>query len=176
LLVAPVSVAQVTDITVATAHEMCLDGDFAFVLDVRSANEFLSGGGHIPGAYNIPHTSIGARIDEIMAYQNRRVLVYCGSGYRSGLAAAELDTDHGFAKVYNMLGGFGAWVSAGYETATGGVFGDVDRNGWLDASDVQLVINAALNLTVPFDCDLSGDGSVDAVDVQLVINGALWII
>jgi len=59
--------------------------------------------------------------------------------------------------------------------STGGVFGDVDRNGRLNASDVQLVINAALNLTVPFDCDLSEDGFVDAVDVQLVIAAVLDI-
>jgi len=91
------------------------------------------------------------------------------------VSADELDADHEFTEVYSMLGGFSAWVSAGYETATGGVFGDVDRNGRLNASDVQLVINAALNLTVPFDCDLSEDGFVDAVDVQLVIAAVLDI-
>jgi PKD repeat protein len=54
-----------------------------------------------------------------------------------------------------------------------GIPGDVDHNGKVNAVDVQLVINAALNIKVPFNCDINGNGKVDAVDVQLVINAAL---
>ncbi|HOE65388.1 MAG TPA: hypothetical protein PLO62_02585 [Candidatus Hydrogenedentes bacterium] len=53
-----------------------------------------------------------------------------------------------------------------------------DVNGDLswDAVDVQLVINAALNLPVGLDCDIDGNGGVDAVDVQLAINAALRVL
>jgi len=53
--------------------------------------------------------------------------------------------------------------------------GDVNGDGSIDATDVQLVINSALGIEVPWGCDIDGDGFVNAVDVQLVINAALGI-
>jgi len=52
---------------------------------------------------------------------------------------------------------------------------DVNFDGAVNALDVQLVINAALGLSVIYDCDLNEDGQVNALDVQLVINAALGI-
>jgi hypothetical protein len=52
---------------------------------------------------------------------------------------------------------------------------DVNRDGAVNAIDVQLVINAALGLLVDYDCDVDEDGTVNAIDVQLVINAALGI-
>ncbi len=56
-----------------------------------------------------------------------------------------------------------------------GPFGDVNEDDDVNALDVQLVINDALELPVDYDCDLNGDGAVNALDVQLVINAALGI-
>jgi len=53
--------------------------------------------------------------------------------------------------------------------------GDVDRSGSVDATDVQLVINAALGLDVQYKCDVNDSGGVDATDIQLVINAALGL-
>ena len=54
---------------------------------------------------------------------------------------------------------------------------DINKDGSLDASDVQLVINAALGLPVNPDHDPNVDGDpeglVTAVDIQLVVNAAL---
>ncbi len=52
---------------------------------------------------------------------------------------------------------------------------DIDGDFRVDAMDVQLVINGALRLSVPYDTDIDGDGRTDAMDVQLVINAALGI-
>ena len=52
---------------------------------------------------------------------------------------------------------------------------DVDGNGFVNAIDVQLVINAALGSDGSCDCDVDGNGFVNALDVQLVINAALDI-
>lgn len=49
---------------------------------------------------------------------------------------------------------------------------DINQDGFVDAVDVQLVINGALIGGVPL-ADVNQDGAVDAVDVQLVINRAL---
>ena len=55
-----------------------------------------------------------------------------------------------------------------------------NRDGKINAVDVQLVINAALGIDISESCDcdpdnadVNCDGKVDAVDVQLVINAAL---
>ena len=55
----------------------------AALIDVRSPAEF--GGGHLPGAINIPVDEIARRMDEIP--QDRPVVVYCRSGGRSARAA-----------------------------------------------------------------------------------------
>jgi dockerin type I repeat protein len=51
--------------------------------------------------------------------------------------------------------------------------GDVNHDWAITAVDVQLVINAALDLPVDFNCDLDNNGKITAVDVQMVINAAL---
>ncbi|MCL2463664.1 MAG: FAD-dependent oxidoreductase [Micrococcales bacterium] len=57
----------------------------SLVLDVRSAGEFA--GGHLPGALNIPHTQLRARLAEVdRAAAGRPVRVMCASGVRSYLA------------------------------------------------------------------------------------------
>ncbi len=53
--------------------------------------------------------------------------------------------------------------------------GDVTGDGIINATDVQLVINAALGIDAAYDCDINKDGAVNAVDVQLVINAALGV-
>jgi len=53
---------------------------------------------------------------------------------------------------------------------------DINRDGVVNAVDVQLVINAALGIDIGgLNADVNGDGFVNAVDVQLVINAALGI-
>jgi uncharacterized repeat protein (TIGR01451 family) len=52
---------------------------------------------------------------------------------------------------------------------------DISHDGRIDASDVQLVINAALGRPVAWPCDVNGDGRVNATDVQSVINAALGL-
>jgi hypothetical protein len=53
---------------------------------------------------------------------------------------------------------------------------DVDSSGEVDATDIQIVINAALGLPGGFDADLNGDGVVNAVDIQIIINSVLGIL
>ena len=55
------------------------------------------------------------------------------------------------------------------------ISGDINGDGHTNASDIQLVINAALGLDVDYNCDISSDGTVNAIDVQLVINAVLGV-
>jgi len=52
---------------------------------------------------------------------------------------------------------------------------DINGDNNVDAVDVQLVINDALNILTGLDSDINNDSVVDAVDVQLVINAALGL-
>ena len=69
-------------------------------------------------------------------------------------------------------------VSIGGVTSNGAVFTikknlcDINNDGTVDVSDVQLVTTQALGVTQSVS-DLNGDGRVNVVDVQIVINAAL---
>ena len=76
--------------------------DSALVLDVRSRREFAAG--HLPGALNVPHTQLRARLDEVRAAAgDRPVRVLCESGFRSYLAHRVLD--HAGLDSANLSGG-----------------------------------------------------------------------
>ena len=87
----------------------------ALVLDVRSTGEFASG--HVPGASNIPHDALAARLAELGDDRGRPVVVYCESGRRAGMAASTL-LEAGFTDVRHLAGDMGAWRAAGRPTET----------------------------------------------------------
>jgi phage shock protein E len=80
----------------ATAQQLKQRG--VTVVDVRSVGEFESG--HVPGAINIPYDQVAARAAEVGA-KGKPVLLYCRSGRRSGIAAAEL-SKQGFSAIYDF--------------------------------------------------------------------------
>ncbi len=81
----------------------------ALVLDIRDTGEFS--GGRIPKSKNIPLAEIGKRVDEISKFKDKPVIVTCRTNNRSGAAARQLK-QLGFADVYQLAGGFGAWQQA----------------------------------------------------------------
>jgi NADPH-dependent 2,4-dienoyl-CoA reductase/sulfur reductase-like enzyme/rhodanese-related sulfurtransferase len=72
-----------------------------FVLDVRGLAEFEQG--HLQGAKHIPVDELRFELDTLP--RNRRVIVYCRSGFRGHLALRSL-RGHGFADVANVTGGY----------------------------------------------------------------------
>ena len=79
------------------------------VLDVRTAEEFAAG--HIPGAVNISHDQLAARLTELLDYKQREVIVYCRTGRRSEIAAGVLLAAR-FALVRHLAGDYTAWQAA----------------------------------------------------------------
>jgi len=80
-----------------------IDTRAPFVLDVRRATEHAAG--NIPGALNVAHTRLLAKLGEVP--KDREVLVHCQAGLRSARACALLER-HGY-RVTNLGGGFGAY-------------------------------------------------------------------
>jgi rhodanese-related sulfurtransferase len=109
--------AQITEIDTAGAAELLARDDDTLFLDVREAHEFESG--RLPGAHLVPRGMLEPRAaadspaqDEELADPARRIVVYCGSGARSALAAASLQ-QLGFTNVLSMAGGIQAWEQDG---------------------------------------------------------------
>ncbi|MGD2054291.1 MAG: rhodanese-like domain-containing protein [Gammaproteobacteria bacterium] len=80
------------------------DSSDLFILDVRQPAEWADG--HVPDAHHISGGELPSQLEDVP--QDKAVAVYCGSGYRSSVAASLLRRN-GHRKVYNVIGGFTAW-------------------------------------------------------------------
>jgi rhodanese-related sulfurtransferase len=92
-------------------------GGWHFV-DVREPDEYAAG--RIPGARNFPRGFLEVRADlehpkrdPWLADRGRKLLLYCGGGKRSALAARTL-LEMGFAQVVSMAEGFSGWLRRGH--------------------------------------------------------------
>jgi hypothetical protein len=54
--------------------------------------------------------------------------------------------------------------------AQGGIKGDLNDDGDVDASDIQFILNQMSEDEPDMKCDLNEDGDVDASDIQFVLN------
>ena len=92
-------------ITAADAIRL-LDSGKAVAVDVREPDEYAVG--HIPGAKLLPLDDIeDTDLSEILPDKQARILIYCRTGRRSALAAAQL-FDLGYPHLYD-LGGLNGW-------------------------------------------------------------------
>ncbi|MFN3630026.1 MAG: rhodanese-like domain-containing protein [Casimicrobiaceae bacterium] len=87
-----------------------LNREDACVLDIREAREM--DGRKIVGAIHIPLSQLKDRVGELKAATDKPLVVYCARGQRSLMAGSVLKAA-GFSKLYNLNGGFKAWVEAG---------------------------------------------------------------
>ena len=89
------------------AEKVLANGGYLF-LDVRTEQEHESG--CIPNTPNIPIESLEARINELNQYKQKKIIVYCRSGNRSG-RGTDLLIRHGFDAV-NLTGGMNQWAGS----------------------------------------------------------------
>ena len=73
----------------------------ALLIDVRTPKEFTAG--HMEGAENIPHETIGNKISELTTDKSKDIVLYCQSGRRAGLAMNTLKS-LGYEHVINAGG------------------------------------------------------------------------
>lgn len=102
--------AVLKDMSPSELEELLKSGEKlegAVLVDVRTAEEFASG--HLKGAINIPLQDIEANVGKVEEYKDRKIILYCRSGNRSG-QAGELLVANGFTDVYNA-GGIGDYSS-----------------------------------------------------------------
>lgn len=108
--------ATITECSVKDAHG-CLKSDTIFI-DIREPAEFQRG--HIPNAVHLPRGLLEFEIhglvermrqDQNCAPEDQPIVLYCGTGGRSALAA-ETMTALGYRNVSSMAGGIVAWAQA----------------------------------------------------------------
>lgn len=111
--------AMIETISVEDAQALVGDADVVFV-DVRETVERQKSGG-IKGSVHVPRGFLEIIADPETPMHNdslasgKRLVLYCGSGGRSALAAKTL-IDMGLENVCHIAGGYGAWVEAGGPT------------------------------------------------------------
>jgi len=92
-----------------------MDGGEKFLLvDVREDNEWEKG--HIPGAVHMGKGVIERDIEGAVPDTGAKIILYCGGGFRSALAAENLQK-MGYTNVESMDGGWKGWLEAGLPTA-----------------------------------------------------------
>ena len=88
-------------------------GDKFYLVDVREESEWARG--RLPGALHLSKGVIERDIEKVIPDKSAPIVLYCGGGFRSALAADNLQK-MGYTRVISMDGGWRAWTEAGYPT------------------------------------------------------------
>jgi len=80
------------------------------LIDVREDNEWEAA--HAAGAEHLGKGIIERDIETTVPDKSTELILYCGGGYRSALAADVLQ-QMGYTNVYSMAGGWKAWKESG---------------------------------------------------------------
>jgi rhodanese-related sulfurtransferase len=105
---------NVKETNVADVKRRSDAGEKFFLVDVREDNEWANG--HLPGAVHLGKGIIERDIVQRVPDANAKIILYCGGGFRSALAAENLQK-MGYTNVESMDGGWRGWVEAGLPTA-----------------------------------------------------------
>jgi len=81
------------------------------LIDVREHEEWTKG--HLPRALHLCKGVIERDIERVVPDRNAEIVLYCGGGFRSALAADNLG-QMGYTNVISMDAGWRGWNAAGY--------------------------------------------------------------
>ena len=101
--------SRVTECTVADVEAWQAANEAFRLVDVREESEWNRG--HLPGAEHLGKGIIERDVEEQIPDQGEKIVLYCGGGYRSALAADNLQK-MGYTNVISMDGGFRSWKEA----------------------------------------------------------------
>jgi rhodanese-related sulfurtransferase len=102
--------SRIREVTVAETQERLAANRQARLIDVREDNEWEAG--HASHAEHLGKGIIERDIEERVPDKETELILYCGGGYRSALAADVLQK-MGYRNVYSMAGGWKAWKESG---------------------------------------------------------------
>jgi rhodanese-related sulfurtransferase len=89
-------------------------GEKLILVDTREDSEWANG--HIPGAIHLGKGVIERDIEKAIPDIDAPIVLYCGGGFRSALAADNLQK-MGYKNVISMGGGWRGWTEANFPIA-----------------------------------------------------------
>jgi rhodanese-related sulfurtransferase len=104
--------SRVREVTVAETQARTQQNREAKLIDVREDNEWEAA--HAAGAIHLGKGIIERDIEATVPDKDTELILYCGGGYRSALAADVLQK-MGYTNVFSMAGGWKAWKESGAE-------------------------------------------------------------
>jgi rhodanese-related sulfurtransferase len=107
--------SRVREVSVDTVRHLLETGE-ARLIDVREESEWAAG--HARGAQHLGKGVIERDIEERVPDKSSQLILYCGGGFRSALAADNLQK-MGYTNVWSMEGGWRAWQAANAPVDTG---------------------------------------------------------
>lgn len=107
---------RVRETTVDAVKTRMDHGEKFVLVDVREESEFAKD--HLPGAIHLGRGIIERDIEARVPELNTEMILYCGGGFRSALAADNLQK-MGYTNVISMDGGIRGWREKGYSLTKG---------------------------------------------------------
>ena len=107
--------SRVCELTVEDVKAKLDRGDQFVLVDVREESEFQKD--HLPGAIHLGKGIIERDIEQRIPDTGADIVLYCSGGYRSALAADNLQK-MGYTNVWSMDGGHRGWKEQGYPLTT----------------------------------------------------------
>jgi rhodanese-related sulfurtransferase len=102
---------RVKEYTVDDVKRRLDAGETFALVDVREESEYAAG--HLPGAVHMSKGVIERDVETKVPDPSAPLVLYCGGGYRSALAADNLQK-MGYTNVISMDGGWRGWAAKGY--------------------------------------------------------------
>ena len=102
---------RVKETTVDTIKARLDKGDKFLLVDVREESEYAKD--HLPGAIHLGKGVIERDVEQKIPNTDSEIVLYCGGGFRSALAADNLQK-MGYTNVISMDGGIRDWRGRGY--------------------------------------------------------------
>jgi rhodanese-related sulfurtransferase len=103
--------ARIKETTVDEVKQKLDSGGKFVLVDVREESEFAKD--HLPGAIHLGKGVIERDVEVRVPDLNTPMILYCGGGFRSALAADNLQK-MGYTSVLSMDGGIRGWRERGY--------------------------------------------------------------
>ena len=105
--------SRIKETNVEAVKQRLDKGDSSFeLIDVREDGEWNKG--YIPSSIHIGKGVMERDVEKLIPDHSKELILYCGGGFRSALAADNLQK-MGYTNVWSMDGGFRGWNEAGYE-------------------------------------------------------------
>ncbi len=102
--------ARVRECSVQEVHARVERHEPFHLLDVREDHEYVTG--YAQGAVHLGRGILERDIEKLIPDKDAEIVLYCGGGYRSVLAAVSL-MEMGYTRVASMAGGIKAWRQVG---------------------------------------------------------------